>query len=500
EYIDARREDIGDTRENLASNPRMIYRLDTLLQASYQAQNIQRDSIFDLIVRDRARDVAVSHAILGVALAVLAIAAGLLTAGGGTVAVVAAGVGLGLGAWSVLDEYREYERQSAAHGAGLLSEDPTLAWVVVAVIGAGFDLAAVAGAVRAMRPAVQAFNASGDVAALERSLAELAEISDALRANVVRAARAEQQYRQAVRGLLATGGRLNVVLIPGAEQFAQLLVVAYYAAKRGVIYFGDYLLELRAQGLIARIEDLTPDQMGQLRRAFTEGVERSRRGGLLEYPSLSQQIRGVYTAEQVDQIATRGKQLGLADEQITDFLEMGSIAKPNRRPPKLPLTPAQVMDQMQNWRTVIQPRGYPYLFDSLQQFQAFRDQLRFLIRRHGVPDGRLVLQGSALRNPLARDVDVAIFVSDEVFAQYAARCRAGIQQRTGQRAVARILEQFDYNVERGFIAKFHFDRPPASTSFGDDAHDLLEEQFGFALDISVMKRSSSLAMYPSLDM
>ena len=79
--------------------------------------------------------------------------------------------------------------------------------MIVAVVGAGLDLAAAGSALKAMRTAVTTFNeagAAGALVRLEKDLKGLAEVSDQLRANTMKAAAAELHYRKALTGLLAS--------------------------------------------------------------------------------------------------------------------------------------------------------------------------------------------------------------------------------------------------------------------------------------------------------
>src|SRR5262249_47558824 len=50
EYIAARKRDIAETRKHLADKPTMIYGLDALLKSSFQAQNIQPNTIYEKII------------------------------------------------------------------------------------------------------------------------------------------------------------------------------------------------------------------------------------------------------------------------------------------------------------------------------------------------------------------------------------------------------------------------------------------------------------------
>jgi hypothetical protein len=273
EYIRARRADITTTREFLAQRPDLVYKLDRVLAVLALEQDIQPGSLGELLLQVRGKELEAEEQSLALAVAVLALAAGLLSAGSGTVALLAAGASLGLGTYDALEQLRQYELKSAARGARLLSEDPSLAWVLLALLGLGLDVAAVVATVRAMRPALQAFHGSGDLEQLERSLKALAQVEERLKARVVQAARAEVQYRQAVRRLFSSFGLSHVSLVAGTEPFARAVAVFYYLLRRGVIAFERFLLELKAQRLIADIDRLAPEELARLKKAFEQGTE-----------------------------------------------------------------------------------------------------------------------------------------------------------------------------------------------------------------------------------
>jgi hypothetical protein len=153
---------------------------------------------------------------------------------------------------------------------------------------------------------------------------------------------------------------------------------------------------------------------------------------------------------------------------------------------------------MANWANVVKPRGYPYLFENLSRFEEFKGAVQTLVKKYGLPKGDLVLQGSSLRTPLAKDVDIALFLSDADFAKYAEQCRAGLLSRVGEKARANLLEMLDKQIADGYISKFFFDRPFSPATFGEDAAKALDVPFKIETDISVMKSSSKLAMSPSM--
>ncbi len=503
-YIAEKREAIQNTYANLADDEDLVFKLDNVLAATYQALEIAPGLIYDQIIRDHMSDVSISEAIWGVARGLfalfLAVVGGIV---GGPVGAGAALIAFGIGVDEAVTQFREWEIGSEAHEAGLLSEEPSFAWVILAVVGAGLDFAGAVAAVRAMRPAVQAFNAGGDVAQLDAALGRLArlgQIDDSLRANVVSAARAERQFAGAVESLLATGGRLNMAIVPGAEELARLTVIAYYAARRGILRFHRFLLELQAQRIIASIDDLTPEQLRVLRDAFNEGVRRSATG-FIDPSTLSRTARAVYSVDEIDQVAAHGHALGLSDDQIRGFLDQGSLARPKKVPPRGPMTPEEMRRQMSNWAGEVRPRGFPYLFDDLASFHRFRDELHSLLRQYQVPEGRVVVQGSSLRTPTAADVDIAIVVPDEVFDAYADTARAGIRARASRRAVPGLIETLDGHVANGMIPQYFIDRPGGLESFARTAYARLRSAFELpGLDISLMRASSTRLHPPTLEL
>jgi hypothetical protein len=270
-------------------------------------------------------------------------------------------------------------------------------------------------------------------------------------------------------------------------------------------------LEIRPDGTLrlngqvdisaARLKGMKPKDIRTLLRRTREldALSGSKRTDLLEYRWLSAQIRGVYTADQVAEVTAHGRKLGLNDKQIVDLLETGSISKPSKK--KEPLSVEELKTQMSAWVLVVKPSGRPILFDTAEQFAQFKAKLLGLLERYKVPRGRMVVQGSSLRTSRAADVDIGIFVSDEEFAAYAKQCRRGILSRASNPQVAaNIVEKLQGYVDEGFIPKYYFDYPEGAATFGTEVRATLENDLGAEIDISVMRASSEVALYPELEL
>lgn len=299
EYIKERREEVAETRKNLTENPDLVYELDLLRQAAMLEQGIRPDSLYSSIIKDHIRDKAIERAIINLAIAVFAIAAGLVSGGTGTVAVLAGTAAFGVGAYQAVEEYRRYEMQSAAAGAQLLSEDPSFAWVIVAIVGAGIDLAGVGASIKALTGPARAFNQQTiTLAEFEEQVAKLTQIEEKLRANVIRAARAEDDARAAWKSILRPSTALRAVVIPGAEEFAKLVYAVYLTAKRGIISLERFALTRQATDLLGDITKLAPEELALLKTAYPRAVA------------------------EMETIVAAGKSAGLTEKEIDAFMNL----------------------------------------------------------------------------------------------------------------------------------------------------------------------------------
>lgn len=218
--------------------------------------------------------------------------------------------------------------------------------------------------------------------------------------------------------------------------------------------------------------------------------------------ALDERGKTAYSGSELDDIRAYGDRLGMTPEESADFVKAGAIPKTGKKypTPRLRIEPDELKSQMDNWATEVKPRGYPYHFESAEQFEEFGGRLNELSDQYGIPNGRTIVQGSALRTPAAKDVDVAVIVPDEEFDRYAAQCADGITARARPRNQAGLLADLEDHTRKGFVPQYMFDRPAGTTTtFGQASHRLIDEYGVPDLDFSVMKQSSAMALYPHLD-
>lgn len=252
--------------------------MDKLLPQFYAQQGIQPGSIYDLIIRDKMREDAIVKLTVGLALAVIAVALTVITFGAGTPAIIAAGTALasaGLSTYMAVEEYKQYAESKHLADVGL-ADDPSMVWVIIAIVGAGLDMAAAAKAVRALAPAAKALNAGGDLSEFTKAVRAL-EKAHELEASAARAAEkaaaARLGFSEAATDLTkAMSGKLYSFPGPLADPDVYKAVVnmARQAIKAKAYDFQKFLEELRAARIKAGLKELAPEELVKAKQAWEE--------------------------------------------------------------------------------------------------------------------------------------------------------------------------------------------------------------------------------------
>jgi hypothetical protein len=294
QYIQARLKDIDTASAEISDKPALIYKMDKLMPQFYVQQGIKPGSIFDLIIQDKKRDDLVLKIVTGLALAVIAIALAVVTFGAATPVILAAGAGIGgvaLGTYMAVEEYKEYVEQNNLAAVGF-ADKPEMLWVILAVVGAGIDMASAVKAVRALAPAAKALNAGGDLSDFTKAVRAL-EKANEIDARVARATEKAGQARTALanaRAELATVTS-KAYSFPGPlidpEVYKAVVKMAYNALKTGVYDLQKFIDELRLARINAGLKDLAPEELARAKKAWAEAellkaVDDARYAGLLK--------------------------------------------------------------------------------------------------------------------------------------------------------------------------------------------------------------------------
>ncbi len=320
DYISEHVESVRDTRKEVSSDPAFIYKLDVLLQASRQAQGIADGSIHARIIDAHMKREQLKSIVKGIALAVVTLALTVATLGGGAFAGAAGLTAFGLSGWQAVDAFRDYTRESDANDAQLLSEDPSIFWLVLAVTGAVVDLGAAVKAVRAIRPAAKAFNETGDLDAFREALKKVDEIDARIARSVERGAESQQAIVRQWQAVGDMGKRLNDITSVVAEGGYRMMVLAWHGARRGALRFDQYLMELKKAKLITRRTGLSAKELEALRGPYDEALRRAA-NGFVDPGKMSAELRAALPAEAADDAAAFGRFLGLSDAEAVEVLE-----------------------------------------------------------------------------------------------------------------------------------------------------------------------------------
>jgi hypothetical protein len=210
-----------------------------------------------------------------------------------------------------------------------------------------------------------------------------------------------------------------------------------------------------------------------------------------------------FTDAQMRRLYDSARRLGLGGRTIRDLLFIAG-----RR--EKPITEEGLIRQMNNWVRVVNPRGFPYRFKNLPRFNQFTETLLTGLAEISLPTHDVRVQGSALRNPDARDIDVAVMLSNSDFDDLLVRCFQTTARRnntefltpnTKLREVAVDIDQrpAEYNAIAKTFAFAMTNRKirPQDVDGLDRLRVTLQRTYG-PLDISVMTAGGTRELRPFL--
>lgn len=279
-HIAARNAVVVEARGQLEGKHELIYRMDKLMPAFYAEMDIQPGSIHDQIIKDKMHDDAIAKLVGGILLAIVAIALTVVSLGTATPAIIAAGASIGaagLSTYMAYDEYKQYSADHAVADAGF-ADDPSVVWLVLAIVGAGVDMGAATKAVRALAPAAKALEAGGEVIDFTKAVEALQkskQLDEKIAAAADKAAAARKSYAAAKGELSAALGK--AYSLPGPltdpEVYRALVKMAAAKIKEGAHSLAGFIAELKQARLAAKLGELTPEELAKAKQAW-EDAER----------------------------------------------------------------------------------------------------------------------------------------------------------------------------------------------------------------------------------
>ena len=266
-----------EARGQLEGKHELIYKMDKLMPAFYAELDIQPGSIHDQIIKDKMHDEAIAKLVGGILLAIVAVALTVVSLGTATPAIIAAGASIGaagLSTYMAYDEYKQYTSEHAIAEAGF-ADDPSVVWLVLAIVGAGVDMAAATKAVRALAPAAKALEAGGEVTDFTKAVEALQrskQLDEKIATAADKAAAARKSYAAAKGELSAALGK--AYSFPGPltdpEVYRALVKMAAAKIKEGAHSLAGFINELKQARLAAKLGELSPEEFAKAKQAWAE--------------------------------------------------------------------------------------------------------------------------------------------------------------------------------------------------------------------------------------
>ena len=233
-------------------------------------------------------------------------------------------------------------------------------------------------------------------------------------------------------------------LITGTTDF-----VASYALRKSAkelvdsnIYPSDFPLDFKK--IIAKhAEEAVEDLSGYLFK-----TRQSIRAKIL---SNSEFLNNHFTDIQIDELIQHGLYQKMTTAEIEGFIFTACREK------KL-IHFNDVKLQMFTWKNVIEPRGYPYKFSSLSEFNTFKTKLQQQLQDWELPYDNVYIQGSSLRKPLANDVDIAILISKEDVSDIKEmlKQRAKVKYGQNEKEYNKFISSLEEKIKKGIIKNGDF--------------------------------------------
>ena len=291
-YISERLEDVRNTRRNLSSDRELVFHLDILMARARASQGIDDGSIWDKALKAHVAP-TLEESLIEAAIIVFAIAAGLASGGTGTLATLAVAGSLGASSYLAIREYEQYATQSDAYGAQLLSQEPSLTWLVLSIVGVVADLALVGRIIRSIRPALSSFQRTGNIVELEASLVN---VEERIRRSILAGAEQELQRKRAWQSILRPNPTMLRGSFFGLDIVAQATYATFLSLRRGVNNFKLWALSDEAVSLIGDINRLSPEDLLRVKELYGQAISNMQR------------------------VADHGRQIGMSLDDIDDAL------------------------------------------------------------------------------------------------------------------------------------------------------------------------------------
>jgi hypothetical protein len=206
----------------------------------------------------------------------------------------------------------------------------------------------------------------------------------------------------------------------------------------------------------------------------------------------------LHTAEELEEIVLHGFSKGLSKNEIEGLVSVsyrkGKMASGVYVEKQI--LASELKDQMTNWATIIKPRKFPYKFNSLGEFNNFKDDIENLLEDFHIPTNDIRIQGSSLRTAVARDVDIAIFVDENQLNTIKNNIIQNFNAKYGgdMDLLDERLAKFIKNLDKGFIKAHDF----GSLNGKSFIQQIYDRNIYSNIDVSIIIKDKSFDLQPYL--
>ncbi|MFD9359344.1 DUF4157 domain-containing protein [Streptomyces sp. NPDC060031] len=278
--INARRADTAQARSELSRDPDRVFSQPKLVSVTKDSLGADSDNVYGQIVDDHVESVRQDHIFSAVVFGIIALVLALLVPVGGWVAAPALVGNTVISVYQAVEAVKEYQKQSAEFRLSFITDDPSLAWVVVAVAAAALDLGTTA--------ALVLKGSAKGLASLEGPLREFSAASDAesaaarfktLAAKIDEAKGLEQGLKDALTTQAAATKGLEQVIgkiasrpmgFAGAVDLRLVMKGFYHLVRMGVSSFTKLRKQKQLLQLLGDVTKLPKAAKNELEAAFKE--------------------------------------------------------------------------------------------------------------------------------------------------------------------------------------------------------------------------------------
>jgi len=260
----------------------------------YAQLGVQRGSIHDQIIQNKLHSDAVAKVVTGIAVAIVTVALTVVSLGTATPAVLAAGASIGaagISTYMAYDEYQQYTESHAIADAGF-ANDPSVVWLVLAVVGAGADMASAVSVVGKLAPTARTLGEAATLGEADGKLIDFTKAVEKLKAakeideklaaaaNKAAAARtsyaaAQDQFKADLK-IAASGARGALGPFSDPMVFRGLVKMAVAKIREGMHSLEVFIEQLKKVRIDAQLGELSPEDLVKAKDAWAQAESLSK--------------------------------------------------------------------------------------------------------------------------------------------------------------------------------------------------------------------------------